>query len=168
MKKIIYQKELHPDILISIDGIGLTMMKLQEYEKAIKYQKKTLQLWEELKENKRNNQNYAISLNNLSQTLKRKGELDKAFFLMKISYEILKSIMSDQNQTVQNAKFNFHLTKTEALKRHGNILNVVNSLIEGLEKEDLNFFYLKGSVNLPEFADKLLIDTTGSTLNSQE
>ena len=69
MKKIIYQKELHPDILISIDGIGLTMMKLQEYEKAIKYQKNTLQLWEELKENKRNNQNYAISLNNLSQTL---------------------------------------------------------------------------------------------------
>ena len=80
MKKIIYQKELHPDILISIDGIGLTMMKLQEYEKAIKYQKNTLPLWEELKENKRNNQNYAISLNNLSQTLSVKVSWTKLFF----------------------------------------------------------------------------------------
>lgn len=59
------------------------------------------------------------------------------------------------------------MTKTEALKRHGNILNVVTSLIEGLEKENVNFFVDKAFVNLSEFAEKLLIDSNSSvsTLN---
>ena len=54
------------------------------------------------------------------------------------------------------------MTKTEALKRHGNILNVVNSLIEGLEKENVIFFEDKAFVNLAQFANKLLIDNNSS------
>ena len=37
MKKALYGADENQDILISIDGIGLTYMKLTIFEKAIKY-----------------------------------------------------------------------------------------------------------------------------------
>ena len=49
MKKALYGDENNQDMLISIDGIGLTYMKLTLYEKALKYQKRALKFWEELK-----------------------------------------------------------------------------------------------------------------------
>ena len=87
MKKKLYDSDngtLHHDILISIDGIGLTYMKLSEYDKALKYQRKALKEWEKLKGSKKT-QNYAISLNNISQTYKKKGEYEKAFYLMRVT-----------------------------------------------------------------------------------
>ena len=71
-RRIFGLDQWHQDVLVSLDGIGIMHMKKLDYDKAMDYQKINLSLWNEIKTSSVS-QNYAISLNNLSQTYKRKS-----------------------------------------------------------------------------------------------
>jgi hypothetical protein len=45
MKRAIYGLEPTIDVLISVDGIGITYMKLNDTDKALRYQRKALEEW---------------------------------------------------------------------------------------------------------------------------
>ncbi len=66
-------------------------MKMDNFEKAQIYQKKAVKMWKEFKGEE--TQHYAVSLNNLSSTLKKFSQFEMAFIIMKRSYEILWSIL---------------------------------------------------------------------------
>jgi len=75
---------------------------MEYYEKAKKYQKRSLRLWKILKSSE--SYNFAISLNNLSSTYNKMNEIDVAFFLCKRSLEIITKLFDSTNQNVINIK----------------------------------------------------------------
>lgn len=110
---------MNQDLIISLDNIGLTYMKMDDNDNAFACQKEALRQWEALKKSKITHF-YSISLNNLAQTFKRKSDYDVAYFLIRYSYYIFLQLYGSKNPHVTQAMSNLNFFETEALKAYSN------------------------------------------------